>query len=329
VTELAIDPALPPGLPVDAAGTAITVGTFDGLHRGHLAVLRRLTASAAEHGRRSALVTFHPHPLQVLNPDAAPRLLTLPAEKKEILAETGLDYVVFLPFTSALAAYSPERFVDELLIGRFGMKELVMGYDHGFGQGRSGTPETLRLLGLQRGFPVEVVAPVILRDGPISSTRIRRALESGDVLSAAEGLGRPYALQGVVVRGAGLGRGLGFPTANLQFGDPAKLLPLEGIYAVRGRARDAVWDGVMHLGPRPTFQGLPPSVELHFFGVDRELYGERLRVEFCARIRGIARFDTAAALVAAMKQDRDAARAVLEQGGGACQIRGEALDSTA
>jgi riboflavin kinase / FMN adenylyltransferase len=326
VSRYAIDPALPPGLPVGPEGTAITVGTFDGLHRGHMAVLRRLAEVAAAAGRRSVLVTFHPHPLHVIRPGVAPRLLTLPAEKKEILAETGLDFVVFLPFTPVLAEYPPERFVDEILIGRLHMRHLVAGYDHGFGHGRAGTPDSLRRIGAERGFPVEVMPPVLLRGGPISSTRIRRALEEGDVRTAAEALGRPYSLQGLVVRGAGKGRELGFPTANIEGLDPSKLLPLEGIYAIRGRSRGEVWDGLLHLGPRPTFQGLPASLEAHFFDVDRPLYGERLRIDFCGRIRGVQRFDTVAGLIAAMEADREAGRALFAAGGGACQIAGEPLN---
>jgi riboflavin kinase / FMN adenylyltransferase len=322
----AIDPGLAPGLPVGEGGSAVTVGTFDGLHRGHWSVLKRLRRVARGAGRRSVLVTFHPHPLQVLNPEAAPRLLTVPAEKKEILAEAGLDYVVFVPFTPTLAAYEPERFVDELLVGRFGMRHLVVGYDHGFGRGRSGTAESLRELGVARGFPVEVVPPSLLGEAPISSSGIRRALQRGDTLAAARALGRPYAVQGVVVRGAGQGRGLGFPTANLQVEDASKLLPLEGIYAVRARSRAAAWNGVMHLGPRPTFQGLPPSVELHLFDFEGDLYGERVKVEFCMRLRDVLRFDTPAALVAAMEADRAAARALFAEGGGACQVVVEELE---
>jgi riboflavin kinase / FMN adenylyltransferase len=229
----AIDPALPAPLPQDGRGAVVTVGTFDGVHRGHLAVLAELRRQAAGTGRRSVLVTFHPHPLRIVRPDAAPSLLTTPDEKKEILAETGIDYAVFLAFTPALSRFSPRRFVEEVLVRRLGLAHLVIGYDHGFGRGRSGDVNTLREIGAEIGFRVDVVDAVPLDGEPVSSSRIRKALIAGDVRAAAAALGRPYSLRGTVVRGDGRGRQLGFPTANLRVNDPDKLLPFEGVYAVR------------------------------------------------------------------------------------------------
>ncbi len=257
----AIDPALPPGIPRDR-GTVVTVGTFDGVHRGHWAVLQEIRRRAGATGRRSVLVTFHPHPLRIVRPEHAPPLLTTPVEKKEILAESGLDYAVFLSFTPVLSRYEPRRFVEEILVGRIGVSELVIGYDHGFGRGRSGDADTLRTIGQEMGFDVDVVPPV-LAPGPdgdeaISSSRIRHAVEAGDMAAAARGLGRPYSLRGLVVRGDGRGRGLGFPTANLHVASSDKLVPPPGIYAVRGVLRRGTFDGALHLGPRPTFRGSPP-----------------------------------------------------------------------
>src|SRR5438132_10713622 len=253
--------ALPP-LP---HGSVITVGTCDGVHRGDWAVLQEVERYARADERAAVLVTFHPHPLRIVRPAAAPRVLTTPIEKEEILAESGIDYAVFLPFTPVLAAYPPERFVDEILIERLQLRRLVIGHDHGFGKGRTGDVETLRRIGNARGFDVHVIPPVASETGPVSSSRIRTALEAGDVMSAAEGLGRPYSMRGVVVRGEGRGHSLGFATANIRVPEPDKLLPLEGIYAVRAAWKDGLCDGVLHLGPRPTFSGSPPSVELHLF----------------------------------------------------------------
>jgi riboflavin kinase/FMN adenylyltransferase len=293
------------------AGTVITVGTFDGVHRGHWQVLRALATAAHERELDSLLVTFDPHPLRIVRPEAAPPLLVTPAEKIEILAQAELDRVAFLRFTAALAAYAPERFVEEILIGRFAMRHLVIGYDHGFGHGRSGDVETLKTIGTRTGFDVDVVAPVHDGGEPISSSRIRRALLAGDVAAATRGLGRPYAVTGTIVRGEGRGRRLGFPTANLDVGSTDKLIPHEGIYAVRAALHDRSADGVLHLGPRPSFAGLPPSVELHIFDFDGDLYGRRIRVDFIERIRDIARFDSVDALVRAMAADCEEGRRLL------------------
>lgn len=294
-------------------GTVVTVGTFDGVHLGHRRVLEALCAAAQSWDALSLLVTFDPHPLRIVRPASAPPLLTTPQEKIEILAQSALRRVAFLRFTPALAAFSPRRFVDQILLGRFAMRHLVIGYDHGFGRGRSGDVETLRQIGGELGFAVDVVPPVVADGEPISSSRIRRALHAGDVVAAAHGLGRPYSLTGTVVRGAGRGRKLGFPTANLDVGSTDKLIPHEGIYAVRAAMRDRFADGVLHLGPRPTFAGLPPSVELHLFDVDDDLYGDRIRVDFFARIRDIARFESIDALIRAMEADCEQARDLLGQ----------------
>ena len=309
--EYAIDPSLPPGLPRDGRGTVVTVGTFDGVHRGHWAVLQEIRLRARETGRRSVLVTFHPHPLKIVRPDEAPPLLTTPAEKKEILAETGLDYAVFLSFTKVLAEYSPQRFVEEILIGRLGVQELVIGYDHGFGKGRSGDVLTLRDIGRDLKFTVDVVSPIRAGEAPVSSTRIRKALLEGDVEDARRGLGRPYCIRGMVVRGEGRGRKLGFPTANLWVPVNGKLIPPPGVYAVRAGLRRGVFGGAIHIGPRPTFRGSPPTIELHLFDFDDDLYGEQIRVEFIRFIRDVRPFSSASALVDQLKLDVDAAREAL------------------
>jgi riboflavin kinase/FMN adenylyltransferase len=295
----------------ERAGTVVTVGTFDGVHLGHRRVLDALCTAARARDALSLLVTFDPHPLRIVRPAFAPPLLTTPQEKIEILAQSELRRVAFLHFTPALAAFPPRRFVELILLRRFAMRHLVIGYDHGFGRDRSGDVETLRQIGNELGFGVDVIPPVVADGEAISSSRIRRALQTGDVTAAAHGLGRPYSLTGTVVRGAGHGRKLGFPTANLDVGSTDKLIPHEGIYAVRAAMRDRFADGVLHLGPRPTFAGLPPSVELHLFDVDDDLYGERVRVDFFARIRDIARFDSIDALIHAMEADCEAARELL------------------
>lgn len=305
--------AYPPGIPTDR-GTVATVGTFDGVHLGHWAVLQEIRTRGAETGRRSVLVTFDPHPLRIVRPEQAPLSLTTPLEKKEVLAESGLDYAVFLSFTKALSRYEPRRFVQEILVERLGVEELVIGYDHGFGRDRQGDPESLERMGSELGFTVDVVPPVAADGEPVSSSRIRSLLLAGGVRSAAACLGRPYSIRGVVVRGDGRGRGLGFPTANLRVAERDKLVPPPGIYAVRGVLRTGTYTGALHLGPRPTFKGSPPTIELHLLDFDADIYGEEVRVDFIERLRGVEPFTTVEALVAQIRKDVEAARAVVEGG---------------
>ena len=296
-----------------APGTVVTVGTFDGVHRGHWAVLQELADEGRRRGLPTVLVTFDPHPLRIVRPASAPLLLSTPAEKVDALQHAPVDYVALLRFTPVLAGYSPRRFVEEILLARLRMRHFVIGYDHGFGRGRTGDVETLRAIGAELGFGVDVVEPVHEQGEALSSSVIRRLLAGGDVAAAARALGRPYAMSGTVVRGEGVGRRLGFPTANLQLDHDDKLLPLEGIYAVRAELHGRRLDGVLHLGPRPTFPGLAPSIELHLFDFAGDLYGERVRVEFAARIRDVNRFESTEALIAAMAEDCVAARALLEE----------------
>lgn len=307
----AIDPDLPPGIPEDGRGSVVTVGTFDGVHRGHRAVLDEIADRARQRGQRSVLVTFHPHPLRIVRPQHAPLLLTTPDEKKEILAESGLDYAVFVQFTRALSQYEPRRFVEEILLPRTALQELVIGYDHGFGRGRSGDVDTLRRLGQEHDFLVDVVPPVEFGGEAISSSRIRTAVTEGRMSDARSGLGRPYAVHGHVVRGDGRGRTLGFPTANLHVGSADKLVPPPGIYAVRGVLRRGTHPGALHVGPRPTFQGSTPTVELHLMDFEGDLYGERVRVDFVEYLRPVLPFDSVGALVQQMRADVEKAREVL------------------
>jgi riboflavin kinase / FMN adenylyltransferase len=317
----AIPPSLPPPLPLDGRGAVVTVGTFDGVHRGHRSVLAEIVRRAGRTGRRSVLVTFHPHPLRIVRPDIAPSLLTTAAEKKELLAESGLEYAVFLSFTPALQQYEARRFVEEILVGRFGMQELVVGYDHHFGRGREGDVEAMRRFGDEFGFAVDVIGPVRSGEDPISSTRIRRAVAEGDMMTAARGLGRPYSIRGPVIHGVQRGRKLGYPTANLQVAESDKLLPLEGVYAVHAWVGGERVPALMHLGPRPTFRGLPPTVEVHLLDWTGDLYGYEVRVDLCRRLREVRPFASAAELIEQMKLDEELGRAVLggELGTHACQ----------
>jgi riboflavin kinase/FMN adenylyltransferase len=304
--------AHPPGIPADR-GTVATVGTFDGVHLGHWSVLQEISRRAEAGGRRSVLVTFDPHPLKIVRPEHCPPLLTTPDEKKEILAESGLEYAVFLSFTPALSRYDPRRFVEEVLLERLGVEELVIGYDHGFGRDRSGDADTLVRIGRELRFAVDVVPPVSAGGEPISSSRIRAAVQRADLEQARACLGRFYSTRGIVVRGDGRGHQLGFPTANLKVGEREKLLPPQGIYAVRAVLRSGTYASALHLGPRPTFEGSPPTIELHVLDFEGDLYGEQVRVDFVRYLREIRPFATVQALIDQMREDVAEARAAVDE----------------
>lgn len=302
------DRSLLPPLP---RGSTVTVGSFDGVHLGHQAVLREIARRAAAAGRASVLVTFEPHPLEVVNPQAAPPLLTTGPERREILAQTPLDYVLFLRFDRRLAEYTPEEFVRRVLIARCDMRELVIGHDHGFGRGRSGDVETLRRLGAEDGFEVDVVEVVDVGDQHVSSSRIRRAVAGGDLATAARMLGRPYSVSGLVGQGERRGRLLGVPTINLADVPPQKLLPPDGVYAVRVEWRGGRAGGMMNQGPRPTFQDGRRVLEAHLFGFEGDLYGEWVRIEWVERLRDVRRFASAEQLQEQLNRDRSRALQVL------------------
>ena len=298
-------------LPPDVDGTVVTVGTFDGVHLGHQHVLDRLAARAEATDSRSVLVTFEPHPLEIVNPTAAPPLLTVGAEKMEVLAESRIDYHSILPFTPTLRTYSPEEFIT-LLERRMRLRELLIGYDHGFGRGRAGDVEVLQSIGRRRGIRVEVVPAVTFEDGrPISSTAIRRAVAGGDLDRAAAGLGRAYAVSGRVIPGEQRGRRIGFPTLNLGPPPHRKLLPPEGVYAVRAQTPAGTFGGMMNLGSRPTFGDPEVGLEAHLFDARSDWYGAWVRLDFVARLRDTQRFPDTAALVAQLRQDEENARRAL------------------
>lgn len=292
---------------VEAAPSVVTIGNFDGVHRGHRVLLRRAAHSAADAGVRSVAVTFDPHPAAVLRPGSEPRPLQTLDDRVAALAAAGIDLVVILPFTPELAASSPESFVSTVLVERLRATRVVVGTNFRFGQRAAGDVVTLVEAGEVHGFSTEAVALLDLDDEPISSSTIRDRLAVGDVDWVARALGRVHTLSGEVVVGEARGRTIGFPTANVAV--PAELmLPADGVYAGEVTLGDASYPAVTNIGLRPTFDGRTRSVESHLLDVDLDLYGERITVGFERRIRGEQRFDSVDALVDQIRADIAEAR---------------------
>ena len=301
-------------LPRFPNGAAVTVGSFDGVHRGHRAVVAETVRRARAAGRASVLVTFEPHPLAVLRPAEAPARLTGSAERSAALAETDLEYQVVLAFNTVLAAMPPEQFVRDVLVGECQARDLVIGHDHGFGRGRAGDRSMLEQLGRSLGFAVDVVGPVVLDGEAVSSSTIREAVSRRDFAAAARGLGRPYRVSGTVMRGAQRGRTIGVPTLNVTPPE-GKLLPPDGVYAVRVEWGGGVAGGMLNQGVRPTIGDGRRWLEAHLFDFEGDLYGREIRIEWVAPLRDIRRFDSLEALRDQLGRDRDTARAALDRAG--------------
>ena len=288
----------------------VGMGTLDGVHVGHQAILRRVGERAAAEGGEPAVLTFAQHPLEVVRPAQAPALLTPLPLKLALLARLGATCVVVIHFSPALAALDAREFVARGLVGGLGVRGLCVGYDFGFGRGRQGNVELLRALSARHGFWLDVVPPVSVDGQVVSSRAIRGLLIQGRVAEAQRLLGRPYCLLGEVERGEGRGRGLGFATANLPVSDAE--LAKDGVYAGRVLVRGEFRDAMMNLGTAPTFGGGRRRLEIHLPGWESPLYGERLLVFFLARLRDEQRFADGAALSAQLARDREAARAAWE-----------------
>ncbi len=297
----------------------VAVGVFDGLHRGHRAIIDAGLARARAAGTGLAVVTFDPHPDAVLGKAQAEPPLTPPREKKEVLLAWGVEQVIVLPFDKELAALEPEVFVERHLLAPLGMVRLVTGQDFALGRGRKGTVPFLAEIGRRRGFEVEAVPLLVEHHGAVSSTRVRGALKGGDVGFAAELLGRPYAVEGRVVHGHGIGKTLQYPTANLDLPEP-KFLPADGVYAgwvhvpgeSGGPGPGGALRGAISLGLRPTFDGAERALEVFVLDWDKDLRDKVLRVEFMDWIRGQEKFEGAPELVEAMARDVARARVILD-----------------
>lgn len=292
----------------------LAIGVFDGLHLGHQAVIRAAQQSAAESGGTAVVVTFDPHPIEVLSPGNAPRMLTASAHKLILLQrQLGVKHVLVVPFDREFAEQTGEQFVESLIAAAppGGMARICVGQTWQFGKGRSGDVALLENLGSRFGFGVSGITTVEVRGMRVSSTRIREAIAAGDFEVAAALLGRVYTVYGTVIKGRQLGRTIGFPTANLTV--HSEQLPPTGVYAVRATGAGDSWNGVANLGYRPTVEGgeVKRLLEIHLFGLDSEIYGEDLEVEFVGFVRPEQKFEGLEALRKQISRDVDAARRLL------------------
>lgn len=287
--------------------TALTLGTFDGVHRGHQALLERAAAWARAHGALSVAFVFTQPPANSLG---LPKPLLLPVRKKLEKISQIVEHVLAVEF-SEVGEMTAEEFVEKILVGQLHVAHIVIGPDARFGKGRRGDRALLERLGARFEFSVEVVPPVTVKQSIISSTAIRESLRAGRLEEAREMLGYAPTLWGIVVHGDGRGKQLGYPTANLAL-EQNVLVPAAGVYAVRVRVADSQRDGVLYIGSRATFAGASSSVEVHLFDTDEELYGLELEVQLLQRLRDDQRFDSLEALRAQIERDIDAARAVLQ-----------------
>ncbi|MGB5228216.1 bifunctional riboflavin kinase/FAD synthetase [Eudoraea sp.] len=284
--------------------TAITIGTFDGVHIGHRKILEHLINDAKKTGLRSTVLTFFPHPRMVLQKDTKISLLNTIQEKIKILERIGLDYLIIHPFTLEFSRLSSTEFVRDILVNELKAKKIIIGYDHRFGRNRNANIQDLFAFGNTFNFEVEEIAAQEIDDVSVSSTKIRNALLEGDIKTANQYLGYNYMLTGDVKKGKGLGRQLNFPTANLLIAEEYKLIPKNGVYVVKSILNDKLYYGMMNIGFNPTVDGSSKSIEIHFFDFNADLYEQNIQVDILERIRDEHKFNSLEELKAQLLKDK-------------------------
>jgi riboflavin kinase / FMN adenylyltransferase len=285
--------------------TFLTLGTFDGIHLGHQKIIKRLIEKSKSANGRNFLVTFNPHPRNVITNNSDFKILSTPAEKAVVLEKLGVMNLLVIYFTKEFSQNTAEEFFKKYIIDSLGIREVVIGYDHHFGRGRGGDESTLRDMGRQYGFDVETVDAFRLKGEVISSTKIRKALAEGNIKTASAYLGRNYEFSGKVIEGDKRGRDLGFPTANIKLNNTAKLLPAIGIYVVEIFVGNSRHFGLLSIGKRPTFYDSGKIIpEVYIYDFERDIYGKDVRVVIVERLRGEEKFSSADELVEQMNIDK-------------------------
>jgi riboflavin kinase / FMN adenylyltransferase len=279
-----------------AKKTVLTLGTFDGVHKGHHKIISELVDTARKKGCESLILTFFPHPRMVLQDPSEIKLLNTIQEKSELLAHLGVDNLIIHPFDQTFSRLSAEEFVTDILVKQLALEKIIIGYDHRFGRNRTADINDLMEYGEELGFEVQQISALEIDSISVSSTKIRTALQEGDVEKANDYLGYPYFLSGKVVKGKSIGRTIGFPTANLHIEESYKLIPKNGVYVVQTKVNDETVYGMMNIGFNPTFEGATQSIEIHLLDFEGDLYYQHLKIELLKRIRDEVKFDSMEAL---------------------------------
>lgn len=293
--------------------TAITIGTFDGVHIGHRKILERLIIDAKNAHLKSTVLTFFPHPRMVLQKDADIKLLNTIEEKIKILEDLGLNYLIIHPFTKSFSRFSATEFVRDLLVNELKIKKVIIGYDHRFGRNRNANINDLIAFGNTLDFEVSEISAQEINDVSVSSTKIRMALSEGDIKTANSYLGYNYMLTGTIIRGKGLGRQLDYPTANLHIEESYKLIPKTGAYVVKSEIHGSTIFGMMNIGFNPTVSGTKKSIEIHFFNFDQDLYDLKLQIDILDRLRDEHKFESVAALQEQLSKDKEISLSVISR----------------
>jgi riboflavin kinase/FMN adenylyltransferase len=295
----------------------VTIGTFDGVHKGHQQILSQLKEEAEKIGGETVIITFHPHPRKIVSSVPGDvRLLNTLAEKTILLEKAGIDHLVVVPFDHHFANQSAEEYITDFLYKYFHPHTIIIGYDHRFGKGRTGDYQLLESYGKQFGFIVKEITEQLLNEIAVSSTRIRKAISENDIATANAALGYPYFFEGLVVEGNQLGRTIGYPTANLHISSEEKLVPGNGVYAVKvdliGQTEPTTYGGMMNIGLRPTVDGKKRVIEVNIFDFNQDIYGQHLRIHVLQQLRSEVKFDGLEALKTQLAKDKEDALGVID-----------------
>lgn len=293
--------------------SVVTIGTFDGVHIGHQKIIQRLIDVAKKNNLDAAILTFFPHPRMVLQKEVGIKLINTIEERKEIIKSKGIDRLIVHPFTKEFSRLTAREYVEQILVNQLNAKKIIIGYDHRFGRNRNADIQDLKALGKTFGFTVEEISKQDVEEVAVSSTKIRKAIEAGDIEKANTFLGSSFSLSGKIIKGKSLGRKLGFPTANLEIKEDYKIIPKNGVYIVQTQLNNAKVYGIMNIGTNPTVGGEEQTIETYFLDIDQDLYGLQLNIQLLKRIRDEKKFDEVEHLVEAMHKDLEVTRTYIQQ----------------